>query len=73
MSKKRKLTTKEDLVVATQSPTSEEVTYSTFFSICRSKGLVSVWQENEIKAFFYSLGLRDKEPLNKYQDALQKY
>lgn len=72
MSKKRKLTAKEDLVVAEQ-PASEEVTYSTFFSICASKKLVSVWQENEIRAFFYSLGLRDKEPLNKYQDALQKY
>jgi hypothetical protein len=72
MSKKRKLTAKEDLVVE-KLPASEEVTYSTFFSICTSKGLVDIWQENEIKAFFYSLGLKDKEPLNKYQDALHKY
>lgn len=51
----------------------ELVTFSEFFQESLRKGLVNSWQDKEIKTFFNDLGLTDKEPLDKYKDALAKY
>lgn len=50
-----------------------EVTYKEFFQACRHRGLLKHWQEKEVQAFFRSLGLKDKEPTNRYEEALLKY
>lgn len=50
-----------------------EKSYKGFFQECLSKGLVKPWQEQEIYVFFRELGLRDKEPSDKYIDALKKF
>lgn len=68
MSKKKKLTTQE-----IAKPVSDDVPFRSFFQECLTKKLVKPWQENEIRAFFSQLGLRDKEPSDKYRDALAKY
>lgn len=72
MSKKRKLTL--------DKPESSEILYSgnqvtfdAFFQQCLILGLIKVWQEAEIRAFFRDLGLRDKEASDKYKDALKKF
>jgi hypothetical protein len=49
------------------------VTFSEFFQESLRKGLVNSWQDKEIKTFFNDIGLTDKEPLDKYKDALAKY
>ena len=70
MSKKRKLTPSDS---QTKINESEVVSYQVFFQDSVFKGLVRPWQEKEIKAFFKDLGLTDKEPSDKYRDALAKY
>lgn len=52
---------------------SEVVTYKAFFQQSLTLGRVKYWQEKEIGAFFKSLGLTDKEPVDKYKSALAKY
>lgn len=68
MSKKRRLPQLDEPKVK-----SEEVSYRVFFHSCVAKGLVQQWQEKEIHAFFKDLGLKDKEPVDLYKDALAKY
>jgi hypothetical protein len=68
MSKKRRILPTDEMKVK-----SEEVSYRVFFHSCVARGLVQQWQEKEIHAFFRDLGLKDKEPAEKYKDALAKY
>jgi hypothetical protein len=56
-----------------QSEKVEPVTYLVFFRNCLAQQLVKPWQQREIYVFFKDLGLSDKEPENKYIDALAKY
>ena len=72
MAKKGKLIQKNS-EVGNQKQSSPEVSFIGFFQDCLHKQLVKPWQEKEIRAFFYQLGLRDKEPSDKYKDALAKY
>jgi hypothetical protein len=74
MSRKRKLELEESIQVVKNVVKSEEdVTYQAFFQKCLTRGLVKPWQEKEIHAFFRDLGLKDKEPSDRYTDALSKY
>lgn len=70
MSRKKKSAQKVVEVIQTAS---EVVTYQVFFYDCLSKRLVQHWQEREIQTFFRGLGLKDKEPVDTYKDALAKY
>lgn len=72
MSKKRKLA-QENLIQVVEKVKAQESTFNAFFHLCVAKGLVNDWQENEIHAFFRTLGLKDKEPIDSYEDALSKY
>lgn len=49
------------------------VSFQVFFQEALTQNLVKSWQEREINAFFKDLGLSDKEPADKYKDALNKY
>lgn len=69
MSKKRKIQIEDK----TEQVKLEMVSYRVFFYECLARGLVKAWQEKEIHAFFKDLGLRDKEPVDKYKIALAKY
>jgi hypothetical protein len=73
MSKKRKLTQQDNLQTVETVAMSEVMTFNTFISQSIAKGLARPRQEAEIHAFFRSLGLTDKEPSDKYKDALAKY
>lgn len=68
MSKKRKSLSIDETKVE-----SEVMSYRVFFHEAQAKGLVQPWQENEIHAFFKDMGLTDKEPSDKYKDALAKF
>lgn len=68
MSKKRKTSQVDEIKVESQ-----EISYRVFFSQMVVAGKVKHWQENEIHAFFKDLGLKDKEPADKYKDALAKF
>jgi len=72
MAKQKRLNQK-NLVVKKDQPSSDDVSFVSFFQDALHKKLVKPWQEKEIRAFFYQLGLRDKEPSDKYRDALAKY
>lgn len=73
MSKKRKLTQQDIPQVVETVGMSETVTYNTFISFSIAKGLARPGQEKEIHAFFKSLGLTDKEPTDRYREALTRY
>ena len=66
----KKVKPSKDSEVTAESP---DTSYKGFFQGCLSKGLVKPWQEQEIYVFFRELGLRDKEPEDKYIDALKKF
>lgn len=68
MSKKRKALPIDETKVE-----SDVVSYRVFFHEAQVKGLVKSWQEKEIHAFFKDMGLTDKEPSDKYKDALAKF
>lgn len=67
MSRKRKGTTES--VPKVESV----VSFQVFFQEALVRKEVKPWQEREINAFFKELGLTDKEPADKYKDALKKY
>lgn len=69
MSKKRKVFQSDEI----EKVKSDEISYRVFFDGCLARGLVNPWQEKEIHAFFKDLGLTDKEPADRYKDALAKY
>ncbi len=71
MSKKRKAIPEDSKLV--KKVESEVIPYRVFFFDCLAKGLVKSYQEKEIHAFFRDLGLQDKEPVDKYRDALTRY
>lgn len=69
MGRKRKVITEQPEEIKVESV----VAYRVFFQECLAQKLVQPWQEREIHAFFKDLGLTDKEPEQKYKDALAKY
>lgn len=72
MSRRRKGTS-DNPVPEKKQEVESVVSYRVFFHDCLAKGMVKPWQEKEIHAFFRDLGLTDKEPADKYKDALAKY
>ena len=73
MSRRRKVTTEASSSKNEPKNKAEVVSYQAFFQGCLHRGLVKPWQEREINAFFKDLGLTDKEPEDRYKDALEKY
>lgn len=71
MSKKHKSIT--DKIKVDTKVESEIITYGVFFQSCLARKQVGQHQEKEIRAFFKDLGLSDKEPVDKYKDALAKF
>lgn len=56
-----------------EAKSDNKVTFKAFFSKCVNTGVLKSWQESEIQAFFKSKDLRDKEDLDTYQKALEKF
>lgn len=73
MSKKRKLAQQSPSQVVERVDARNDMAFDTFFHLSVANGLVKDWQQNEIHAFFRTLGLKDKEPIDSYKDALSKY
>lgn len=69
MARKKKPVSEETI----EQPVIELVSFKAFFQDCLLKGLVKPWQEQEIWTFFRDLSLGNKEPSDKYKDALEKF
>lgn len=52
---------------------SSEITLKAFFEQCVRLGKLMPWQRLEVEAFFKHLKLKNKEDLDTYQKALEKY
>lgn len=72
MSRKRKASA-EQPAEKREAKVESVITFQEFFCGMVNQKKINSWQEREIHAFFRELGLTDKEPEDRYKDALAKY